>query len=129
MKKQKLMKDILQGLLMAAAVAAVLPLPELAFAQSDLGATTSRLTSQELNHVPDVISAVFYIGGAALMGAGGLKCKMHIDAPAQNKLGECVGRLGVGAFLLALPYVSTVVINTFGWGQSAAAYQGFNPVT
>lgn len=124
------MKDVLQGLLMAAAVAAALPIPDLAFAQStDLATSVSKLTGTELHSVPDIISAVFYIGGAALVGAGLLKLKTYAEAPHQNKLGEGVGRLSVGAGLLALPYVSTMVINSFGFGTAAASYQGFNPVS
>lgn len=127
MTKSKLMKDVLQGLLMAAAVAVAIPMPDLAFAQ-DLNQIVTTLTGKELTNVPDIIAAVFYIGGAAFTGAGLLKLKQHADNPTQVKLGEGVGRLSVGAALLTLPYLSTVVINTFGYGQAAAVYTKFNTV-
>jgi hypothetical protein len=42
--------------------------------------------------------------------------------------GEGVGRLSVGAGLLALPYISYAVIQTFGYGQNAAQYTKFSNV-
>lgn len=127
MKKEKLINDVLQGLLMAAVVAAAIPMPDLVFAQ-DLNTTVTTLTGKELTSVPDVIGAVFYIGGAAFCGAGLLKLKQHADNPTQVKLGEGVGRLSVGAGLLALPYISNAAITTFGYGQQAAQYTKFNNV-
>ena len=127
MKNHKLTNDILQGLLVAAVMAAAIPMPSPAFAQ-DLATTVNRLVGTELTNVPYVINAVFYIGGAAMSGAGLLKIKQHADNPTQVKLGEGIGRLSVGAGLLALPYIANASIQTFGFGQTAAPYTKFNDV-
>lgn len=126
MKKNKLLTDILQGLLMAAAVAVAMP--HLAFAQSDLNSSVDQLTQKELTNVPDLINAVFYIGGAAFTGSGLLKLKAYSENPTSAPLAAGVSRISVGAALLALPYISTAVITSFGFGNNAAVYQKFNQV-
>jgi hypothetical protein len=125
MKKAKLLNDILQGLLMSAIVA--MAAPHFASAQ-DLNASVSKLTGTELTNVPDIINACFYIGGAAFTGSGLLKLKQYSENPGQTPLGQGVGRVSVGAGLLALPYISSALVSTFGFGQNAAAYQKFNVV-
>ena len=127
MNNNRLVNNILQGLLMAAVIAAALPMPSAAFAQ-DLAATVTRLTGTELTNVPDVIDAVFYIGGAAYTGAGLLKIKQHADNPTQVKLGEGIGRISTGAAMLALPYLANTVVSTFGFGQTTAPYAKFSTV-
>ena len=67
MKRSKLLNDVLQGLLMAAAVAVAVPMPDLAFAQ-DLNTTVTTLTGKELTNVPDFarLATVHTFGAAWL---------------------------------------------------------------
>jgi hypothetical protein len=123
MKTNKLLNDVLKGLLAAAAVAVV---PHMASAQ-DLNASVES-TITNLTNVPDIIDACFYIGGAAFCGSGLLKLKAYADNPGQTPLGQGVGRCGVGAALLALPFIADALIQTFGFGTTAASYQKFNVV-
>lgn len=122
MKKSKLLNDVLQGLLMSAAVA--FAMPHLAFAQNDLNSSVSTVTTN-LGNVPDIINACFYIGGAAFTGSGLLKLKAYSENPQQTALGHGVGRISVGAGLLALPYISQSVINSFGFNGAGATYTSF----
>jgi hypothetical protein len=126
MKNRKLLNDVLKGLLVAAAV--VVAGPHLGFAQGDLDSSVEQLTQTELKFVPDVVNACFYIGGAAFTGSGLLKLKAYADSPTNNPLGQGLGRVSVGAGLLALPYMSSAVISTFLLGNSTTKYQTFGVV-
>ncbi|MDP9127814.1 MAG: hypothetical protein M3N08_06120 [Pseudomonadota bacterium] len=130
MTKQKLKNDILKGLLMAAAVAAALPVPHMALAgaASDLAANVTNLQTVELATVPDLIAACFYIGGAGFCGSGLLKLKAHSENPVNTPVGQGVGRLSVGAGLIALPSLATALINTFGMTNAATGYTAFTKV-
>ena len=126
MKKSKLLNDVLQGLLVAAAV--VIAVPNFSFAQ-DLNASVGQLTGTELTHVPDLINACFYIGGAAFCGSGLLKLKAYAENPQNAPLGQGIGRVSVGAALLALPFIAESLISTFAFNGAGAGYTKFNTVS
>ena len=83
MKRKKPFDHLVQNLLGAAVLAAALP--DLAWAQSatgqpDLNATATQLTSQ-ISTIPQFVSAILWVGGTVLMGAGVLKLKEHAENP------------------------------------------------
>jgi hypothetical protein len=125
MKKTSLLTDVLKGLLVASA--AIIAMPHLAFAATDLN-TVAGTADTEMSSIPTIISVCFYIGGAAFCGSGLLKLKQYADNPGVNaKLGEGVGRLAVGAGLLALPFISDALINSLGLtGAAAPTWESFN---
>jgi hypothetical protein len=126
MKKETLMNSVVQGLMMAAIVAVAVPFPDMAFAQ-DLGANVTKTVGTELVNVPNLINAVFYIGGAALSGTGLMKLRDYSNNPGQHKLGEGVGRLAAGGAMLALPLATNTIISSMALG-SATTYTQFNPI-
>lgn len=122
MNKQ-LKETILQGLLMAAAVAVALPMPNLAFAAGDLQSSVGTVQTG-LSNIPNIISTAFYIGGAAMVGAGALKLKAHSENPGQTKIGEGLGRVGAGAALIALPGFAGWLQSSLGVNGTAVTYTG-----
>lgn len=126
MNKAKLRNEILNGLLMAAIVAAALPFPDLAWAQ-DLGSATLKIKTG-IASMPQVVSGVSYIAGAALSMAGLVKLKAHSENPTQTPMGHGLGRLGAGAALLALPSLGTFVQTSIGLGSTPANYYGFSTI-
>ncbi len=127
MKNERLMNDVVKGLLMAAVVA--VGMPELALAQSttagvDLSATATQLTS-EVSTVPQFISAIFWVGGAVMMGAGVLKLKEHAENPTQTPVRQGVSRIAVGAALLTIPFFATFAYNTLSAGSAGAQYNAY----
>jgi hypothetical protein len=126
MNKQ-LKETILQGLLMAAAVAVALPVPEFAFAGTDLAASATTVQTG-LQNIPNIISTAFYIGGAAMVGAGALKLKAHSENP-QTKLGEGLGRVGAGAALIALPGFAGWLQASLGVNGTAVGYTKLAPAS
>jgi hypothetical protein len=121
MKKEKLTNDILQGLLAAAVIAAALPVPDAVFAQNLTNSAT--VIHQGLLNIPNIVAGLFYIGGAALIGAGALKVKQHAENPTQTPLGHGLGRIGAGAALIALPAFGMWLNSSLGIGQNAATSQ------
>jgi hypothetical protein len=125
-KHKKLTNDILQGLLMAATVAVALPMPDMVFAQA-LSDTVTTVHTGLLN-MPNIIAGAFYIGGAALIGAGALKLKNHAENPGQHPMGQGLGRVGAGAALIALPAFGTWLNNSLNIGNTAATSQSFGTI-
>jgi len=128
MKREKLINDIFQSLLMAAVVAVALPFPELAWAQTSVGTAAGSISSGELNPVTTLVSGLFYVGGGVLMGAGALKLKQHSENPTQTPLGHGLGRLGAGAALMAIPYFGNLAVNTLHMGTTAAPFATFSTI-
>jgi hypothetical protein len=130
MKKEKLINDLLQGLLMASVVAMALPMPELAWAQGSvsgpgIGSAATGITGNELGPVTTLVSALFYIGGGVLMGAGALKLKQHAENPTTAPLGHGLGRLGAGAALMAIPYFGQTLIDTLHLNTATTNFTSF----
>ena len=128
MHKQKLMSDIFKGLLIAMIVA--LALPDAALAQAvnggvDLGAAAQNITTADVGPVAPLISALFWVAGGVLMGAGALKLKEHAENPGQTPMRQGIARMAVGAALLTIPFFSQFVTNTLSNTASAAGYTAF----
>lgn len=86
----------------------------------------SNQVSNSLGGLPQILSAVAYLGGAGLTIAGLFKLKAHVDSPQNNMLKDAVGRLAVGGGLLASPYLAQSLGNTLGQsGTSLGKTGGF----
>ncbi|HUY67725.1 MAG TPA: hypothetical protein VMV79_00300 [Alphaproteobacteria bacterium] len=121
MKKDTVTRNYLQGLLMAGVAAATMSIPGAAIAQ-DLAQSVTVVHTGLLN-IPNIVAGLFYIGGAALIGAGALKLKAHAEQPVQNPLGHGLGRIGAGAALIALPAFGQWLNNTLAIGSNPATSQ------
>jgi hypothetical protein len=126
MKSTKLTNSVFQGLMMAAVVAAALPMPELSLA-ADLANSVSTVGTG-IKNIPNIVSGLFYIGGSALIGAGAMKLKAHAENPVQEPLGKGLGRIGAGAALIALPAFGSWLNNSLAIGSTAATAQGLGPI-
>jgi len=127
MKNEHFLVDIGRAFLWATLLS--IGLPEFALAQgagagADLNATATRLTA-EVSTIPPFVSALFFIGGGILMGAGLLRLKEHAESPTQTPVRQGVARLAVGAALLTIPYFSQWAYNTLSAGTGVAAYTPF----
>jgi hypothetical protein len=127
MKTTALTNSVFQNLMMAAVVVAALPVPEVVFAQAAAGGQTLAnsvgIVHGGLLNIPNVISGIFYIGGAILIGMGLVKLKMHSENPTQTPLGHGLGRVGAGAGAIALPALGAWLNNTLAIGANPAVSQ------
>ena len=115
--KKELLNDVLTGLAVAGAFAAVAP--GQAFAQ-----LTQFVTNAGTQVVSPAMTALAYISyglGAVLTVAGIANAKKHADNPSSNPLNPAIGKLGAGAAFLAAPGVVSVMQKT---GSATAAGQG-----
>ncbi len=111
------------ALLLLAAVGAVFA-PDVSFAAdgNGLGVLIQNFTTKQLKSFPPLISAVCYIGGAFLTVSGALKLKAHAEKPDSEKMAPGIARLALGAGLLGLPALMSVMTNTAGFEGSAPTY-------
>jgi hypothetical protein len=96
-----------------------------ASAQADLGSIVTE-TRTSLADIPQLISAVLYIGGAILAAGGILALKKHVDEPAQNPIRNGLVRLIAGALLLVAPVAFKGIITTIGVDGSDSV--GYTPL-
>lgn len=61
-----------------------------------------------------LISVLFYIVGAVLVGVGLLKLKRHSDQPQQVTLGSGLMWIVIGVALIVAPWIINAVADTFG---------------
>ncbi|MER2519073.1 MAG: hypothetical protein ABTQ34_00080 [Bdellovibrionales bacterium] len=123
--RKELVNDLLQGLLMAAVVAAAIPMPELAWATlSDSVGTVQ----EGIRDIPNIVSGVFYIGGAAMIGAGAMKLRAHAENPSSAPLGHGLGRVGAGACLVSLPAFATWARDSLNVGQADIQSTGLGQI-
>ena len=122
MKKEVHIKEIFLGLLIV--TVAAIAMPDLAFAalSPDLGTASTNLVTNELTPAAPVISALFWLGGAVMMGAGALKLKEHAENPTQNPLRQGISRIAVGAVLVTIPYFASFAVQTLGAGDAVQVY-------
>ena len=125
-KKENLKNTVFQSLLAAAAIAAVLPMPDLAVAQNLAGSVST--IHNGLSNMPNIVAGAFYVGGAALIGAGALKLKAHSENPGQTPLGHGLGRVGAGAGLVALPSFAQWLIQSLGVNGGTTTSQGLGTI-
>ncbi len=86
----------------------------ISFAQTTgIGRVTDNIVQSAVN-TPDLVSAAAYIGGIGMGVTGVVKLKQHVDQPTQNPMKDGLVRLGAGGGLLALPAITTAMIDTVG---------------
>lgn len=90
-----------------------------AFAAEGLSNVSDKIVASSLSF-PDLISTTAYVGGVGMGVTGVFKLKQHVDQPAQNPMKDGLIRLGAGGGLLALPALTTNMIDTVGEGQGTA---------
>jgi len=128
MHKETLLSDVLKSLLIATVVAVAIPdlaLAQAATGQADLGSAASQITTADVGPLAPLISALFWVAGGVLMGAGALKLKEHAENPTQTPMRQGISRLAVGAALLTIPFFSQFVVNTLAAGDAAVNYTSF----
>ena len=104
------MKQAWAGLCVAiVSVWAVMP----AWAQDSVGKMATD-AAQDLLRATGLISVVFYVIGAVLVGVGLLKLKRHSDQPQQVTLGSGLMWIVIGVALIVAPFIINAVANTFG---------------
>lgn len=74
-------------------------------------------SSESLINVPQLITAVTYIGGAVLAIGGVLQLKKHVDNPAQEDMRKGVVRVVAGGLLLAAPTFFEIIIQSLDLGD------------
>lgn len=84
-----------------------------AWAQDSVGALAQK-GAEDLLQTTGLISVVFYIVGAVLVGVGLLKIKRHSDQPQQVTLGSGLMWILIGVALIVAPFIISAVANTFG---------------
>jgi hypothetical protein len=128
MRKEKLLTDTLKGLLAATVV--IMAVPNMALAQAvgggvDLGSAASNIMTADVGPLAPLISALFWIAGGVLMGAGALKLKEHAENPTQTPMRQGISRMAVGAALLTIPFFSQFVVNTLSNTAGSVGYTAF----
>lgn len=121
--KKILIGDVLTGLMVAAAFAAVVPGEALA----DLAAAVGRVNTEVGTPFETIVGYLCYGIGSVLTVAGIAQAKKHAEAPGSVTLGHVLGRLGVGAALLAAPtLVGTMQTTGTGLFTDASAAAAVN---
>jgi hypothetical protein len=79
-----------------------------------------------------LLSALSFVAGAILIGAGLLALKDHSDNPGNNPLHKGIARVAFGSGLMTLPFVAQSLINTIlvpqGAGGGGVCIPGDGPV-
>ncbi len=83
------------------------------WAQDSVGKMAVKAQS-DLLKATGLISVLFYIVGAVLVGVGLLKIKRHSDQPQQVTLGSGLMWICIGVALIVAPFLIDAVANTFG---------------
>ncbi len=119
--KQELINDILTGLVVAAAFAAVFPMDALA---QDLQSAAGNADDSVVKPALHVVGLISYGLGAVMTVAGISGAKKHADNAGQNPLAPAIGKLGAGAAFLAAPTVIGMIQKTGGntMGGSQASF-------
>lgn len=94
-----------------------------AFAQAVGFKTLTTNIADSASTLPTLISTVSYIGGVGLGVAGVFKLKQHVDQPSQHPLKDGLVRLGAGGGLLALPFLTNMMMGTINNGDTNQAAQ------
>ncbi|MGE3622735.1 MAG: hypothetical protein AB7H77_02510 [Bdellovibrionales bacterium] len=105
--------------------AGMMVFPLAAMAQGNGGANLGEAAnnlSAFLGPVAPLISALYWLGGAVMMGAGALKLKDHAENPTTNPLRQGISRIAVGAALLTIPFFSQFAVNTLSAGDAPIGF-------
>ena len=84
--------------------------PALAVSLGDM----AKEAADDLESVPTLLAVAFYIIGAAIVGFGLLKLKLHVDHPQQTTIGSGLIAILIGVALIAAPAVINALGDTFG---------------
>jgi hypothetical protein len=71
-------------------------------------------TAESTSLIPNLVSAIAYILGAALIGVGLFKARDYSNAPQQIKISDPIKHLAAGGLLVASPSVAGAIVNTIG---------------
>lgn len=83
-----------------------------AWAQKSIGDMAEE-GATDLLQTTGLISVLFYIVGAVLVGVGLLKIKRHSDQPQQVTLGSGIMWIVIGVALIVAPFIIAGVTETF----------------
>lgn len=96
-----------------------------AFATGETLGTMASTMTNTFGSVGKLVTAASYIGGLASSITAILQFKQHKDNPSQTPIGKPIGLVFIGAALLFLPTVFSVVGNTlFSKGGTTAGPTG-----
>ena len=76
--------------------------------------TLATNAATDLMAATGLVSVLFYVIGAVLVGVGLLKLKRHSDQPQQVTLGSGFMWIIIGVALIVAPFIIAAVANTFG---------------
>jgi len=125
MKNVRLTNLWVQGLMMAAVVAAALPVPDIAWAQ--LSTSVANSQQQVFNPLLSALSYGCYTIGGFLGIAGIMKLRQHAENPTNAPLTHGIGRVAAAAGFLALPSVMGMLNSTSNTTLSGGAnFRAFN---
>jgi hypothetical protein len=107
--KQELLNDVLTGLAVAAAFAAVFPSIAMA---TDVADAVDQASTAVVAPFLVGVTYVCYGLGSVMTVMGIAHAKKHADNPGQNPLGPALGKLGAGAAFLSAPTLIGVIQGT-----------------
>ena len=84
-------------------------------------AAVSKNIGEASTNFPQLIATVAYIGGVGLGVTGIFKLKQHVDNP-QTPMKDGLARLGAGGGLLALPYLTQVMVGNVADNGSGVTF-------
>jgi len=125
---KQLRNALLSGLMLAGAYAVISVL-----SANDAMAQTSPVTSAgtiggaidqmkgNISGAANLVYVASYIGGTVALMMGAFKLKQHTENPSQTPIAHGLGRLAVGAGLIALPSVGGSILNSTGITTSESA--------
>jgi hypothetical protein len=128
MRRQLPILDLFKNLVVTAII--TVALPDLAWAQAvaggvDMGSAALHIMNADIGPLAPLISALFWVAGGVLMGAGALKLKEHAENPTQTPMRHGISRMAVGAVLMTIPFFSQFVANTLSNTAGPASYTPF----
>jgi hypothetical protein len=114
-KSEKFRSGLLSALMVTGAyvVANILGADD-ALAQSrNIGEVLNR-TTDSVKEAAGLVYTGAYVGGTTALMMGAFKLKAHAENPGQTPMAHGLGRLAVGAGLIALPSVGQTILGTTG---------------
>jgi hypothetical protein len=128
MYRERPYPEIFRSLLLTAIF--TLASPSMLWAQAvaggvDLGGAALHMMNADIGPLAPLISALFWVTGGVLMGAGALKLKEHAENPTQTPMRQGIARMAVGAVLMTIPFFSQFVTNTLSNTAGPAGYTAF----
>ena len=91
-----------------------------AHAEANTAGDVADTVTGQLTNFGNLIVGGSLVGGVALIGHGLLRLKQASDTQGQQyKYGDGIWRIAVGAGLVALPALTNIGTNTFGFGDSS----------